>query len=55
MHNRFVGKPGRIMALKKFMKYISEKPDVWVCTRSEIAAHWRDKYPYDKVGAKLHT
>ncbi|WVQ83403.1 hypothetical protein IAT38_005544 [Cryptococcus sp. DSM 104549] len=50
MHNRFVGKPGRIMALKRFMAYIATKPDVWVCTRSEIAAHWREKYPYEKVG-----
>lgn len=50
LHNRFVCKPGRIMALKRFMAYIAEKDDVWVCTRREIAAFWREKYPYKKVG-----
>ncbi|KAI5479961.1 hypothetical protein MNV49_002251 [Pseudohyphozyma bogoriensis] len=50
MHNRVLGKPGRIMALKRFMEYIATKPDVWVCTRSEIAQVWREKYPYKKVG-----
>ncbi|OXB38058.1 hypothetical protein LQV05_005949 [Cryptococcus neoformans] len=50
LHNRFVCKPGRIMALKRFMAYIAEKDDVWVCTRREIAAFWREKYPYEKVG-----
>lgn len=50
MHNRFVGKPGRIMALKRFMAYISTKSDVWVCTRREIAAHWREQHPYEEVG-----
>ncbi|KAK4687076.1 hypothetical protein P7C73_g3035, partial [Tremellales sp. Uapishka_1] len=57
MHNRFVCKPGRIMALKRFMAYIAAKPDVWVCTRSEIAEFWREKYPYEKVGptSNLHS
>ncbi|ORY32010.1 hypothetical protein BCR39DRAFT_525191 [Naematelia encephala] len=50
MHNRFVCKPGRIMALKRFMAYIAAKEDVWVCTRREIAAFWREKYPYEVVG-----
>lgn len=51
MHNRLVGKPGRIIALKRFMEYIQNKPDVWVTTREKIAEHWREKYPYEKVKA----
>ena len=39
------------MALKRFMEYIATKPQVWVCTRQEIAAFWREKYPYEKAGA----
>ena len=56
MHNRFVCKPGRIMALKRFMAYVATKNDTWVCTRREIAAHWREHYPYEKVGPtdRLH-
>lgn len=51
MHNRFVCKPGRIMALKRFMAYVATKEEAWVCTRREIAAFWREKYPYEVVGA----
>jgi hypothetical protein len=51
LHNRFIGKPGRFMALKRFMAYIATKPDVWVCTRQEIASFWRKNYPYAEVGA----
>ena len=39
------------MALKRFMAYIATKPDVWVCTRQEVAKFWREKYPYEQVGA----
>ncbi|OAA54375.1 Glycoside hydrolase/deacetylase, beta/alpha-barrel [Niveomyces insectorum RCEF 264] len=48
IHPRIVGKPGRARQLQKFLDYISEKPDVWVCTRAEIAAHWRSKFPYER-------
>lgn len=50
MHSRVLGKPGRIVALKRFMEYIKEREGVWVCTRSEIAKVWREKYPYEVVG-----
>lgn len=46
MHARIIGKPGRINALRNFMKYISEKEGVWVCNRRDIAKHFREKYPY---------
>lgn len=50
LHNRLIGKPGRVKALEKFMEYISTKPDVWIATRRDVALYWREKYPYDKVG-----
>ena len=40
LHCRIVGKPGRAAALRKFLTYISNKPDVWVCRRIDIARHW---------------
>ena len=40
LHCRIVGKPGRTAALRKFLAYISDKPDVWVCRRIDIANHW---------------
>ncbi|KIW25905.1 uncharacterized protein PV07_09041 [Cladophialophora immunda] len=49
IHPRIVGKPGRARQLQRFLNYISSKPDVWVCTRADIAAHWRDRFPYQTV------
>ena len=46
IHPRIVGKPGRARQLQRFLDYISEKPDVWVCTRAEIADHWRNTFPH---------
>lgn len=46
MHSRIIGKPGRINALRNFMKYISEKEGVWVCNRRDIAKHFRENFPY---------
>jgi peptidoglycan/xylan/chitin deacetylase (PgdA/CDA1 family) len=46
MHSRIMGKPGRTNALRNFLKYISEKEDVWVCTRRDIANHFKEKFPY---------
>ena len=45
LHCRMIGRAGRIVALKKFLKYISEKPDVWVCRRNDIAKHWYENHP----------
>ncbi|KAI9688692.1 MAG: hypothetical protein M1822_001049 [Bathelium mastoideum] len=50
MHARIVGKPGRAEALRNFMKYISDKPDVWVATRRDIANHYKQTYPYQSSG-----
>jgi peptidoglycan/xylan/chitin deacetylase (PgdA/CDA1 family) len=47
LHCRIVGKPGRTAALKKFLAYISSKPDVWVCRRVDIARHWHKHHPAD--------
>lgn len=46
LHARVIGKPGRTQALREFMEYISKKEGVWVCTRKDIATHFRAKFPY---------
>ncbi|WP_026348834.1 polysaccharide deacetylase family protein [Psychrobacter lutiphocae] len=45
LHCRMIGRAGRISALQRFLKYISDKPDVWVCRRDEIAKHWYQQHP----------
>ncbi len=44
LHCRISGKPGRIIALKRFIEYVLSYQDVWVCTREDIARHWIDNH-----------
>jgi len=45
LHCRLVGRPGRIMALRRFMEYAQGHADVWFAKRSEIARHWHEHHP----------
>ena len=40
MHCRILGRPGRIMAMRRFLEYVSTFNDVWFCKREDIAKHW---------------
>ena len=40
MHARILGRPGRIMAMKRFLEYVKTFDNVWLCSRREIADHW---------------
>jgi putative urate catabolism protein len=46
LHCRIVGKPGRIMALRRFLEHVASHDKVWVARRLEIANHWRKTHPY---------
>ncbi|ROH25041.1 allantoinase, partial [Klebsiella pneumoniae] len=46
MHCRLLGRPGRFRALQRFLDYIQQHDKVWVCTRQQIADHWREVHPY---------
>ncbi|MDQ2094116.1 allantoinase PuuE [Rhodalgimonas zhirmunskyi] len=48
LHNRLVGRPGKIAALKKFIDYISTFDDVWTPRRVEIAEHWAHTHPHQR-------
>jgi allantoinase len=41
MHCRLLGRPGRFLALKKFLDHIERHQNVWVCRRIDIARHWK--------------
>lgn len=45
MHCRLLGRPGRILALQRFLDHIERHDHVWVCRRIDIARHWRDHHP----------
>ncbi|PPI88420.1 allantoinase PuuE [Candidatus Pantoea edessiphila] len=44
MHCRIIGRPGKFNALKKFLNYIHNYKDIWICTRQQISDHWIDKH-----------
>lgn len=49
MHCRLLGRPGRIVALQRFLDYVCGFEGVWVARRLDIARHWRAVHPYDKT------
>ena len=46
MHCRLLGRPGRIVALQRFLDHIEKHDRVWVCRRIDIARHWKQTHPY---------
>jgi allantoinase len=40
MHCRILGRPGRFKALQKFLDYVQQHDQVWICRRGDIAEHW---------------
>lgn len=45
LHARIVGRPGRLAGLERFLRYLCERRDVWVCRRIDIARHWHKTHP----------
>jgi OHCU decarboxylase len=45
LHCRLIGRPGRVMALRRFMEYAQAKEGVWFATRRDIAQHWIKNHP----------
>lgn len=46
MHCRLLGRPGRFVALQRFLDYIQSHERVWICRRLDIAEHWQREHPY---------
>ena len=45
LHCRLIGRPGRVMALRRFMEYAHSYADVWFARRIDIARHWQEHHP----------
>jgi len=46
MHGRLLGRPGRFVALQRFLDHVEKHERVWVCRRVDIARHWRARHPF---------
>jgi putative urate catabolism protein len=47
LHCRIAGRPGRIAALERFLRYARTHEDIWMCTRVDIARHWHRHHSHD--------
>ena len=47
MHCRLLGRPGRIVALQRFLDHVLQHDKVWVCRRIDIARHWKQVHPFE--------
>jgi len=46
LHCRIIGRPARIEALERFLDYVLQHRQVWICRRIDIAQHWMKTYPH---------
>ncbi len=45
MHCRLLGRPGRLMGLKRFLDHVEKHDRVWIARRIDIARHWLAVHP----------
>jgi putative urate catabolism protein len=45
LHGRIAGRPGRALAVARFLDYVQSKTDVWIARRIDIAQHWLKAHP----------
>ncbi|HPF73777.1 MAG: allantoinase PuuE [Rhodanobacteraceae bacterium] len=45
MHARLLGRPGRFIALQRFLDHVGKHDRVWVTRRIDIARHWKERHP----------
>ena len=45
LHGRIAGRPGRTLAVSKFLDHVLAKDDVWIARRIDIARHWLEVHP----------
>jgi allantoinase len=45
LHNRLIGRPGRLGGLERLIGHMRRHDGVWLCTREAIARHWMRHHP----------
>ena len=46
LHCRLAGRPGRAIAVQKFIEHCQKHEGVWFASRLDIARHWAETHPY---------
>lgn len=45
LHDRLIGRPGRITGLIRMLEHMSARGGVWFCRGIDVAQHWRTHFP----------
>lgn len=48
LHNRLIGRPGKVAGLKRFLDYAQSHEGVWFPRRIDIAEHWAKTHPHQR-------
>ena len=51
MHCRLLGRPGRMLALQRFLDHVQRHDRVWIARRIDIARHWKAVHPFNAATA----
>jgi len=46
IHCRLLGRPGRFIALQRFLDHVAKHDKVWICRRIDVARHWQRAHPH---------
>ncbi len=46
LHGRIAGRPGRALAVARFLDHIQARSGAWIARRIDIARHWLEAHPY---------
>lgn len=49
LHNRLIGRPGKVAGLKRFLDYAQGHEGVWFPRRIDIAQHWAVTHPHRRI------
>jgi len=49
LHNRLIGRPGKLAGLIRFLDHVAAKGGAWFATRSEIAEFWAANHPHQRI------
>ncbi|WP_395543718.1 allantoinase PuuE [Neotabrizicola sp. sgz301269] len=49
LHNRLIGRPGKVAGLRRFLDYALGHDGVWFARRIDIARHWAAEHPHRRI------
>lgn len=49
LHNRLIGRPGKVAGLRRFLDYALGHDGVWFARRIDIARHWAATHPHHRI------